>query len=668
MGRPRVTAAFSLLLLAPLVSFAQYDPIHFFALDEEGYYPSSDPIVAGGRLYGMTPTALASPACYGTIFSCRPDGSDFRTLHSFRYDPDDGRAPGGSLAVSGSTLYGVTFHGGGDGLHYLDRGIVFRMETDGAGFAPLHIFAGGYDEGGNPVGTPLLCGTTLYGMTRHGGGGSGSDDSCGTVYRLETDGSGFRVLHNFSGRADGRNPQGSLVASGTTLYGMTPWGGAGDLGVLFRIEADGSGFAVLHTFGDGVDNGREPFGTLRLDGGVLYGTTRTGGLHGRGTVFRINPDGSGFTLLHSFAGGADDGAEPLAALTSRNGFLYGTTVAGGAADQGAIFRIARDGSGFALLHAFPGGAGDGAWPEGGLALDGDVFYGTANRGGPCDKGVLFALRPPRISGLVRSGGNGLAGVRLAGLPGDPRSDALGRYSVTADFFWSGTVRPDLSGYGFRPISRTYAGVRVDLPAEDYEAGFLQVIAPNGGETLAIGSSQPIRWGGAGLTGGVRLVLFRNGAKLGAIVTTPAASGTYGWVAGAYTGGMAPAGDGYRVRAVATDGSTGDFSDASFTLAARPYVRLIAPNGGETCPLGALCTLSWTSAVVTGNVRLVLFRDGVKVGIIATLPVARGSYSWSVGIHSHGTAPAGGGYRVRVVTVDGLCSDFSDASFAIVPAG
>ncbi len=42
--------------------------------------------------------------------------------------------------------------------------------------------------------------------------------------------------------------------------------------------------------------------------GFLYGTNERGGEFGSGSIFRINKDGSGYQVLHSFAG------DPLMAL------------------------------------------------------------------------------------------------------------------------------------------------------------------------------------------------------------------------------------------------------------------------------------------------------------------------------------------------------------------
>ena len=57
----------------------------------------------------------------------------------------------------------------------------------------------------------------------------------------------YVVLHDFNG-ADGAYPQGDLVLSGTTLYGTTALGGSNNYGTVFEVNSDGSGYAVLHSF------------------------------------------------------------------------------------------------------------------------------------------------------------------------------------------------------------------------------------------------------------------------------------------------------------------------------------------------------------------------------------------------------------------------------------
>src|SRR5438874_12758136 len=86
------------------------------------------------------------------------------------------------------------------------------------------------------------------------------------------------ILHSFAGGpSDGRGPSGSLIQSGGLLYGMTPGGGTAVDGTVFRIGINGTGFSLLHSFIDGPADGRNPVGSLLQIGPTLYGTTEFGG-------------------------------------------------------------------------------------------------------------------------------------------------------------------------------------------------------------------------------------------------------------------------------------------------------------------------------------------------------------------------------------------------------
>jgi uncharacterized repeat protein (TIGR03803 family) len=141
------------------------------------------------------------------------------------------------------------------------------------------------------------------------------------------------ILHSFAGgAADGQNPTGALTASGSTLYGMTGTGGTAADGTIFKISTDGTGFGLLHSFVSGVNDGRNPTGSLVQSGSTLYGLTQGGGSAvNNGTVFQINADGSGFALVHRFVGGTADGVGPLGIPALSGSTLYGMTPQGGAA-------------------------------------------------------------------------------------------------------------------------------------------------------------------------------------------------------------------------------------------------------------------------------------------------------------------------------------------------
>ena len=122
----------------------------------------------------------------------------------------------------------------------------------------------------------------------------------------------FTVLHSFAGgNEDGRVPYGSLISDGTTLYGMTYGGGNSGYGTVFSIRQDHTGFTLLHEFALSSSNGSWPYGSLISDGSKLYGMSYYGGTLGRGIVFSLQTGGTGFTLLHSFIGGSDDGEWPF---------------------------------------------------------------------------------------------------------------------------------------------------------------------------------------------------------------------------------------------------------------------------------------------------------------------------------------------------------------------
>ena len=372
----------------------------------DGQNPYGSPTLSDSTLYGMTRNGGINNE--GVLFSMNTDGSGYSLLHNFTGVPRDGSYPYGSLTLSSSKLYGMTEGGGRPFFHngtvISDNGTVFSINTDGTGFSLLHSFGVGPSDGGGPFGSLTLSETKLYGMTA--GGGS---DYAGTIFSMNTDGTGYNLLHNFSG-ADGDKPNyGSLTLSGTKLYGMTADGGSsGYAGTLFSMNTDGTGFALLHSFNGGVSDGTHPYSSsLVFSGSKLYGMTNEGGTNGTGTLFCINTDGTGFALLHSFDGGADDGQYPFGALTLSGSTLYGMTATGGSRNAGTIFGINTDGTDFTLLESF-GGAEDGATPGGQLTLsdDGSTLYGMTVGGGAAGQGVIFSRAVPEPTSAALLLGSG----------------------------------------------------------------------------------------------------------------------------------------------------------------------------------------------------------------------------------------------------------------------
>ena len=483
-----------LCLFGPNGTAANYSVLHRFGAvtNVTGFSPQA-PLIQGpdGTLYGTTSTGGAGTN--GTIFSIQPDGTGFTTLHSFSafvpgsYTNSDGANPQAGLILSGNTLYGTAPSGGNS-----SGGTVFSLSTDGTGFQVLHDFTGS-DGAGRGTRLALSAGV-LYGTTAAGGsaavGGYG-----GTIFSVNTDGTGFTTLYSFSG-PDGSNPAGDLLLVGTVLYGTTSEGGAGlgNPGTVFSVNTDGTGFTTLHYFDLGsAGEGGQPYGNLVLSNNVLYGTAFRGGTADYGVVFRLSTDGTGFSLLHSFTYPSftlpqinGDGAYPQAGLVLFSNTLYGTTTWGGSAGVGTVFEVNLDGTGFRNLHNFTGGTlGGGA---SGLILSGSTLYGTTLELGSEDAGTVFKLNVAGSAftnlysfawggsdGGGRKAGLTLSGNMLYGITSEGGTRGLGTiFKLSSDGSVFKTIR-NLNGY---ETGSSSSGVILQLPA--LSGSTLYLVAPAGG--------------------------------------------------------------------------------------------------------------------------------------------------------------------------------------------
>ncbi|MCW3084980.1 MAG: hypothetical protein JWP12_2346 [Bacteroidetes bacterium] len=352
---------------------AQYTRLLDFAGATNGNMPWGSLVSEGSFLYGMTFSGGTSN--FGTVFKMMPDGSGYLKLLDFT-GTVNGSSPAGALVSDGTFLYGMTNTGGANNM-----GTVFKIMPDGSGYVKLLDFSG-TANGRNPYGSLIFEGSFLYGMTSAGGTGN-----FGTLFKIMPDGSGYVKLLDFTGAANGNTPHGSLVTDGTFLYGMTRLGGANGLGTIFKIMPDGSGYVKLLDFSSFPD-ASQPLGSLVSDGTFLYGMTQYGGVNDDGALFKIMPDGSGYVRLLDFAG-ASNGSSPLGSLISDGAFLYGMTYSGGASDNGTLFKIMPDGSGYTKLLDFVG-ATNGSHPiRGNLISDGSFLYGMTSAGGLNNYGTVF---------------------------------------------------------------------------------------------------------------------------------------------------------------------------------------------------------------------------------------------------------------------------------------
>lgn len=435
-------------LVVHAVAAQTFTTLHNFAFTN-GTGPLANLISSGTTLYGTTHNyGGGTGGGSGSVFKLNTDGSSFTNLHTFSGIQPEGGTLAGGLVLSGSTLYGTAIFGGSS-----NSGCVFAIGTNGLGLTNIYSFSVNpytNSDGANPSTSLVLAGNTLY-STANGGGAH----AAGTLFAVNTNGTGFTNLHDFS-FATGQYPDRDLLLSGGVLYGTTSVGGAAAVGTIYKMNTNGTGFVDFYDFSSPSDltnsDGAFPQCNLVLSGQTLYGTASGGGNFGSGTVFAINTDGTGFNVLHHFtatndATGANlDGAQPLSGLTLVGATLYGTTSVGGSNGNGTLFKINTDGSGFATLHHFTttnnaaGTNNDGAYPIGALLYSGGALYGTASAGGTFGYGTVFSLSIPPTLTITVIGTNavitwpaGITGYSLqytTNLSSGVWISLAGQYSVT----------------------------------------------------------------------------------------------------------------------------------------------------------------------------------------------------------------------------------------------
>jgi uncharacterized repeat protein (TIGR03803 family) len=196
-----------------------------------------------------------------------------------------------------------------------------------------------------------------------------------------------------------------MVLPGNTLCGTALEGDSSGRGTVFAVHTDGTGFTNLHSFND--SDGAFPSAGLVLSGNTLYGTAQYGGSSGNGTMFALNTDGTGFTPLHGFTATScngcpnSDGANPWAGLISSGNALYGTAWTGGSSGNGTVFSLSLR----PQLTIVPSGTNVIlSWPisYAGFSYTGYYLEDTANLGSPTDWiSVADTNAPVIINGQLR---------------------------------------------------------------------------------------------------------------------------------------------------------------------------------------------------------------------------------------------------------------------------
>ncbi len=411
---------------------AQFTVLHYFqdtgkAGNADGRGPLGiNLIISGNVMYGMTSAGGSNN--WGNIFSIDTNGSGYKDLWDF----DDtnginGETPESSLTLSGSVLYGNTGGGGRNGV-----GMIFSINTNGTGYKDLYDFSSSGNNPDKPVSALVLLSGKLFGMTNSGG-----VNANGVIFSINTNGSSFQDIFDLVNGLPGVNGLTPSV-SGNQLFGLIDDGGPNySAGSIFSISVSGSRYNEFFDF-NGNSNGALPEATPLLLGGKIYGMTNGAGANNEGCIFSIDTNGANFRDLFDFT--ATSGNYPESGLISSGRFLYGMTSEGGTGSSGTIFSIDTNGSQFRIMYNFNGTQGANPWGE--LTLSGKFLYGMTQNGGVGNNGVIFRIDTGAIASFINltrtnrainvypNPGEGLFNLQLNNLPINPYGETVEVFNIS----------------------------------------------------------------------------------------------------------------------------------------------------------------------------------------------------------------------------------------------
>ena len=339
---------------------------------------------------------------------------------------------GSGTKVITSTCYGA--------LNGSGTGTIFAYDKATAQTFTTHSFVGGASDVSYPFYTSPFTASDghLYGQGTYGGAANR-----GGVYKQES-GCNYGLIYSYG---VGSDTTGSSLyysysnlneLSDGKLYIIFTYGGAAYGGQLLRMNKDGSGIQVLHTFSStalvprsaaSIANTTAEYGTYdatwAYDGyypcgfavegpdGKVYGTTQDGGYYGSGTgtIWRVNKDGTGYEIIRDFNNAAklnfwkDAAGVPIASAYGESttygnvsfgsdSRIYYTAGSGGVGNLGIIGRVDTNGANRATVYSFTAAGGYAPY-RGPLVIEKDgiskKIYGTAVSGGSGNAGTIWSI-------------------------------------------------------------------------------------------------------------------------------------------------------------------------------------------------------------------------------------------------------------------------------------
>lgn len=232
----------------------------------------------------------------------------------------------------------------------------------------------------------------IWGTMKYGGAGN-----AGVVFRMNANGSGYSVMSQLATDPGGASPfYGRLnLASDGKIYSTMPVGGKFAEGVLYVFDPANGSYTVLHHF-DGTTGSTPSAQLLEATDGYLYGTTQRGGTNTGGTLYRFDKSNNTLTVLHNFSG-ADGIGSQSGVVQAANGNLYGTTLIGGTS-QGTIYEYDIDDDEFQVRHYFSQETGGLTYAPLTKATNGKL-YGITTAGPNQSVGVIYEFDPTQPDNL-----------------------------------------------------------------------------------------------------------------------------------------------------------------------------------------------------------------------------------------------------------------------------
>lgn len=380
-----------LLLMSARPAVAQTESVLYsFTGTPDGATPNARLTFHNGNLYGTTQSGGAYNQ--GSVFQLSPNGSggwSEKTIYSF--------CPGGASCVDGQNpyysyvtfdsagnMYGTALNGG-----TLGNGVVWELSPSGSGWLQTVVYNfQNSPDGANPInGLIADAAGNFYGTTYAGGAAGGN----GSIFELSKTGGVWTEIPLYSINSNG---SGLIIDSTGNIYGTS-------FNSIFELASNGQGgliFSTLFTFNPAkaATQGSNPVGTVALDStGHLWGTTEAGGANNDGVVYKLTKGISGWTQTALGSFNQTYGTNPTAGLVfDPAGNMFGTTQVGGAYGAGTVYEISPKGKTYSPRIVFRFNGTDGGGVAAPVILDSaGILYGTTYTGGTVGAGTVFAVNP-----------------------------------------------------------------------------------------------------------------------------------------------------------------------------------------------------------------------------------------------------------------------------------